>query len=143
MDYSQFGARSLPHKGAPPLKGLPPDVGALFRQESGRAVATLIRILGDFDLAEDAVQEAFAVALERWPREGVPADPAAWIIRVGRNRAIDRLRREQNLARKLELLGRTEEPMAAQKRSADDPAVREGEVDGGGSCGPIQTTAYG
>ena len=75
------------------------------------------------------MQEAFAVALEHWPREGVPADPAAWIIRVGRNRAIDRLRREQNLARKLELLGRMEEPMAAQKRSAEDPAAREDEAE--------------
>jgi RNA polymerase sigma-70 factor (ECF subfamily) len=67
--------------------------------------------------------------LERWPRDGVPADPAAWIIRVGRNRAIDRLRREQNLARKLELLGRMEEPMAAQERSAADPAADEAEVE--------------
>ena len=76
------------------------------------------------------MQEAFAVALEHWPREGVPTDPAAWIIRVGRNRAIDRLRREQNLARKLELLGRMEEPLDVQKRNAADPAAREGEVDG-------------
>ncbi len=85
------------------------EVESAFRLESGRALATLIRVLGDFDLAEDAVQEAFVVAIERWRRDGVPDDPAAWIIRVGRNRAIDRLRREQNLAAKLELLGRTEQ----------------------------------
>jgi RNA polymerase sigma-70 factor (ECF subfamily) len=58
-------------------------------------VATLIRVLGDFDLAEDAVQEAFATALERWPRDGLPGNPGAWIVRTARNRAIDRLRRER------------------------------------------------
>jgi len=79
-------------------------VDRLFRRESGRAVATLIRVLGDFDLAEEAVQEAFIVALERWPDQGVPDDPTAWIIRVGRNKAIDRLRRERVLAEKRRLL---------------------------------------
>ena len=57
-------------------------------------------MLGDFDLAEEAVQDAFVVALERWPRDGIPDNPAAWLIRVGRNRAIDRLRRERTLAEK-------------------------------------------
>ena len=61
----------------------------------------LIRILGDFDLAEDAVQEAFAVALERWPRDGLPDNPAAWIVRTARNKAIDRLRRERRYEEKL------------------------------------------
>ena len=70
-------------------------VDRLFRRESGRAVATLIRVLGDFDLAEEAVQEAFAVALQRWPTEGVPDNPGAWITTTARNRAIDRLRRER------------------------------------------------
>jgi RNA polymerase sigma-70 factor (ECF subfamily) len=79
-------------------------VDRLFRRESGRAVATLIRILGDFDLAEDAVQDAFAVALERWPRDGMPDNPAAWIVRTARNRAIDRLRRERRYAEKLRQL---------------------------------------
>lgn len=65
-----------------------------FRAESGRAVATLVRLLGDIDIAEEAVQDAFAVAAERWPREGVPPSPAGWIITTARNRAIDRLRRE-------------------------------------------------
>ena len=64
----------------------------------------MIRVLGDFDLAEEAVQEAFLVALERWPDDGIPSDPAAWIIRVGRNKAIDRLRRERTLAEKRRLL---------------------------------------
>jgi RNA polymerase sigma-70 factor, ECF subfamily len=64
-------------------------------------VATLIRILGDFDLAEEAVQEAFVVALERWPRDGLPGNPGAWIVRTARNHAIDRLRRDRRYGEKL------------------------------------------
>jgi RNA polymerase sigma-70 factor (ECF subfamily) len=75
-------------------------VEQVFRQESGRAVATLIRVLGDFDRAEEAVQEAFVVALERWPRTGVPDNPGAWITTTARNKALDRLRRERRLAQK-------------------------------------------
>ena len=71
-------------------------------------LATLIGVLGDFDLAEDALQDAVSIAVERWPREGVPTNPAGWLVTVARNRAIDRLRREQNLRRKTELLGRLE-----------------------------------
>jgi RNA polymerase sigma-70 factor (ECF subfamily) len=84
-------------------------VEALFREEWGRAVAILIRVLGDFELAEDAVQDAFATALERWPRDGTPRNPGAWIVATARNRAIDRIRRERTLARKTELLARLEE----------------------------------
>src|SRR3954454_22035824 len=82
---------------------MPGESGAAraFREESGRAVATLIRAIGDFDLAEEAVQEAFVVALERWPDEGVPSNPGAWITQVARNRAIDRIRREGVLRDKL------------------------------------------
>ena len=67
-------------------------VERVFREESGQAVATLIRVLGDFDLAEEAVQEAFLVAIQHWPRAGVPERPGAWIITTARNKAIDRLR---------------------------------------------------
>ncbi len=81
-------------------------VERLFREESGRTVATLIRVFGDFDIAEEAVQEAFVVALERWPRDGVPANPGAWITATARNRAIDRLRRAKVLATKTDELGR-------------------------------------
>jgi RNA polymerase sigma-70 factor, ECF subfamily len=70
------------------------DIGAIFRAESGRAVAALIRAFGDIDLAEDAVQEAFAIALARWPRDGLPPNPGGWITTTARKRAIDRLRRE-------------------------------------------------
>jgi len=71
-------------------------------------VAILIRVLGDFELAEDAVQDAFATALERWPRDGMPRNPGAWIVATARNRAIDRIRRERTLARKTELLAALE-----------------------------------
>jgi RNA polymerase sigma-70 factor (ECF subfamily) len=84
-------------------------VGDLFRHEWGRAVSILIRVLGDFDLAEDAVQDAFATALERWPRDGVPRNPAAWIVTAARNRAIDRIRRERTFARKAELLAQLDQ----------------------------------
>jgi RNA polymerase sigma-70 factor (ECF subfamily) len=81
----------------------------LYRAESGRILATLIRLLGDFDRAEDAMQDAFAAALERWPQDGVPANPRAWLVTTGRNKAIDALRRrvrfdaaQEKLARELE-----------------------------------------
>ena len=78
------------------------EIGRIFREESGRSVATLIGVFGDIDLAEDAVQEAFAVALHRWPADGPPPNPGGWITTTARNRAIDRLRRE---SRGRELLG--------------------------------------
>jgi RNA polymerase sigma-70 factor, ECF subfamily len=71
-------------------------------------LATLIGVLGDFDLAEDALQDAVAVALRRWPKQGVPANPAGWLVTVARNRAVDLIRRERNLQRKTELLARVE-----------------------------------
>ena len=71
-----------------------PDVERVFREEYGRAVAILVRRFGDIDLAEEVVQEAFAIAVQRWPAEGLPPSPAAWIITTARNQAINRLRRE-------------------------------------------------
>ena len=99
-------------------------VDRLFREEQGRAVATLIRVLGDFDLAEEAVQDAFISALETWPVRGVPDNPGAWITTTARNRAIDRLRRRSRLAEKIEVLGReaTEAaPQAIQPDPDEDP----------------------
>src|ERR1700704_2603765 len=72
----------------------PTEIEKIFRAEAGRALATLIRLVGDFDLAEDALQDAFAVALERWPAAAPPSNPRAWLVHVGRNKAIDRLRRQ-------------------------------------------------
>ena len=77
----------------------------IFREESGRIIASLIRACGgDFDLAEEAMQEAFAVAVQRWPADGVPDNPGAWITTTARRKAIDRLRREQVLATKQQQL---------------------------------------
>jgi RNA polymerase sigma-70 factor (ECF subfamily) len=76
----------------------------VFREEWGRVLARLIGFLGDFDLAEEAAQEAFALAAERWPRDGTPTNPAAWLVATARNRAIDRIRRDRTLAAKSRLL---------------------------------------
>jgi RNA polymerase sigma-70 factor (ECF subfamily) len=76
----------------------------VFRDQWGRVLAALIGFLGDFDLAEEATQEAFAIAAERWPRDGVPANPGAWLVTTARNRAINRIRRDRTLAAKTRLL---------------------------------------
>jgi RNA polymerase sigma-70 factor, ECF subfamily len=76
----------------------------VFRDEWGRVLASLIGFLGDFDLAEEAAQEAFALAAERWPRDGTPDNPRAWLVATARNRAIDRIRRDRTLAAKARLL---------------------------------------
>ncbi len=81
------------------------SVEAIYRDESRRVLATLIRLLGDFELAEEALQEAFAAAIEQWPRDGLPANPRAWLVSAGRFKAIDRLRRS---ARHRELLAELE-----------------------------------
>jgi RNA polymerase sigma-70 factor (ECF subfamily) len=89
------------------------DIAAIFRREHGRAVAVLTRFLGDISLAEEAVQEAFAIALERWKETGFPPSPAGWIITTARNKALDRLRRESTLAERqqvAQLLTEGEEP---------------------------------
>jgi RNA polymerase sigma-70 factor (ECF subfamily) len=76
----------------------------VFRDQWGRVLAALIGFLGDFDLAEEAAQEAFAIAAERWPRDGIPTSPGSWLITTARNRAIDRIRRDRTLAAKTRLL---------------------------------------
>jgi RNA polymerase sigma-70 factor, ECF subfamily len=100
------------------------EVGRIFREESGRSVAALIRVFGDIDVAEDAVQEAFAVALRKWPGEGLPPNPGGWITTTARNRAIDRLRRE---SRGRELLSE----VVVLSPGNDDPGAPEKE-------GPVQ-----
>jgi RNA polymerase sigma-70 factor, ECF subfamily len=107
----------VPDLGAAPR----PDeaqVGRIFREEYGRSVATLIRVFGDIDLAEDAVQDAFAVALREWPRAGLPPNPGGWITTTARNRAIDRLRRE---SRGRELLSE----VGVQSPRSDDGGMPE------------------
>jgi RNA polymerase sigma-70 factor (ECF subfamily) len=100
------------------------EIGRIFREESGRSVATLIRIFGVVDLAEDAVQDAFAVALRRWPVDGPPPNPGGWITITARHQAVDRLRRE---SRGRELL----DEVAALSPATEDPDLpdEEGRVD--------------
>jgi RNA polymerase sigma-70 factor (ECF subfamily) len=100
-------------------------VADTFRQESGRILATLIGTVRDFEVAEDALQDALLVALERWPIEGVPRNPSAWITTVARRKAIDRLRRLQTLARKQELL----QSLARQEEQVDEEGKGAGEME--------------
>jgi len=88
-----------------------------FREQRGRVLAALIGFLGDFDLAEEATQEAFAIAAERWPRDGAPTHPGTWLVTTARNRAIDRIRRDRTLAEKTRLL---EVPEAAEDIMDDE-----------------------
>ena len=99
---------------------------AVFRDHWGRVLATLTRILGDLELAEDAAAEAFAIAAERWPRDGEPANPIGWLVTTARNRALDRLRRQQVLAAKTKLLARDLElePEAAMRNQSTIPDDR-------------------
>ena len=78
----------------------------IYREESARILATLIRLLGSFDLAEEATQEAFAAAMEKWPLQGTPANPRAWLVSTGRNKAVDLLRRRARFENKREELQR-------------------------------------
>jgi RNA polymerase sigma-70 factor, ECF subfamily len=96
------------------------EIAGVFRRESGRAVATLVRRFGDIDLAEEAVQEAFVAALQRWPTTGLPPSPAGWIITTARNRAIDRIRRESTRHQR-HVLATT----ATEDLDAEEPGVVE------------------
>jgi RNA polymerase sigma-70 factor (ECF subfamily) len=99
-------------------------VDRVFREEFGRAVALIARVLGDVALAEDAVQDAYVAALRTWPERGVPGNPRAWIVAVARNRAIDRLRREQAMElRTRELTRRAEEDMSVFDEHLDDDSI--------------------
>jgi RNA polymerase sigma-70 factor (ECF subfamily) len=107
----------------------PADIEKIFRDEAGRALATLIRLVGDFDLAQDSMQDAFAVALERWPAGPAPSNPRAWLVNVGRNKAIDRVRRsvtfrgkQQELTREILLDAST--PCEADDGALDDDMLR-------------------
>jgi RNA polymerase sigma-70 factor (ECF subfamily) len=104
-------------------------VEAVFRQEYGRCVATLIRFLGDIDAAEEAVQDAFTVAVARWPLDGQPPNPGAWIVTTARNRAIDRLRREslrdERHAQAHHLYGAAAAPAAADNALAEEETVTD------------------
>jgi RNA polymerase sigma-70 factor (ECF subfamily) len=98
-------------------------VGDVYRTESRRVLATLIRLLGDFDLAEDALHDAFAAAVERWPRDGVPANPRAWLVSTGRFKAIDGLRRRARFDSALPELARQLDDAATDAASWEEEPV--------------------
>ncbi len=103
------------------MPGVPSaEIARIFRQDYGRAVSVLVRVFGDIDIAEDAVQDAFATALQRWPADGLPPSPAGWLITTARNKAIDKLRRDAARDDK--------HAQAALIHAADEPAVQEGPV---------------
>jgi RNA polymerase sigma-70 factor (ECF subfamily) len=107
----------------------PTEIEKIFRDEAGRALATLIRLVGDFDLAEDSLQDAFATALERWPEGDPPSNPRAWLVNVGRNKAIDRVRRKiafrgKREALTHELLLNVSPPCDAAENALDDDMLR-------------------
>jgi len=93
-------------------------VAAVFREEAGRLTAAMLRVLGNFDIAEEVVQDSLVAALERWPAQGIPDNPGAWLMTTARRRAIDLLRRDQRYAEKVALLERSTLP--AEEREADD-----------------------
>ena len=93
----------------------------LYRAESGRILATLIRLVGDFDLAEEVMHDAFAAALERWPGGGVPENPRAWLVSTARHKAIDRLRRDARFRRSA-----TSSRTGPRSRRARRPSSRTG-----------------
>jgi RNA polymerase sigma-70 factor (ECF subfamily) len=99
------------------------DIERVFRAEYGRAVAVLVRSFGDIDLAEEVVQNAFAVAVQRWPSDGVPPSPAGWIITTARNRAINRLRREASRQER-----HAQALLLHLQRERDEPPNQEGAV---------------
>src|SRR4051794_5506639 len=103
----------------------PAMIEQVFRDEWGRVLASLVGFLGDFDLAEEATQEAFAVAAERWPRDGTPDNPGAWLTTTARNKAIDRLRRDRTFAAKSRLLAEPEavEPEWEARVLSDTAAI--------------------
>ncbi len=96
----------------------------VFRTEYGRILATLIRLLGDFDIAEEALQEAFAAALEQWPMTGTPGNPAAWLVSTARHKAIDRLRQRARLAQKQEEIAHHLELSAEEEASVPEDRLR-------------------
>src|SRR6202166_2089284 len=101
------------------------NIDRLYRAESGRILATLIRLLGDFDLAEDAVHDAFATALERWPLDGVPANPRAWLVTTGRFKAIDALRRRARFDASQEKIAEQFEIHSTDVKTSDDENVED------------------
>src|SRR3954454_9154526 len=100
-------------------------VEAVYRTESRRVLATLIRVLGDFDLAEEALHDAFTSAVEQWPRDGVPANPRAWLVSAGRFRAIDVIRRRSRFDASMEVLAERLDHEVDAASAYDDESVED------------------
>jgi RNA polymerase sigma-70 factor (ECF subfamily) len=101
------------------------QVDAVYRAESRRVLATLIRLLGDFDLAEEALHDAFTAAVERWPRDGLPANPRAWLVSAGRFKAIDAMRRRSRFDASVTALAERLEAEAWETEAREDPEVED------------------
>ena len=113
----------LDNQAMPYAKNMPESLDALYRTESRQVLATLIRLLGDFDLAEEALHEAFRAALEQWPAEGVPANPRAWLISTGRFKAIDALRRRAKFESPLDALTEAQLPAAPDEAGEEEEPI--------------------
>ncbi|HEU5071009.1 MAG TPA: RNA polymerase sigma factor [Verrucomicrobiae bacterium] len=111
-----------------PIEKVRGILDSLYRAEFGRILATLIRLLGDFDLAEDAVQDAFTAALERWPHDGVPANPRAWLISTGRFKAIDALRRRARFDAAQEAIAEQLEPGTGDAALETDDGIKDDQL---------------
>src|ERR671918_3224435 len=105
--------------------GVRETVDAVYRSESRRVLATLIRLLGDFDLAEEAMHDAFAAAVEQWPRDGVPANPRAWLVSAGRFKAIDGMRRRARFDASLAKVADQLEAATGEVTGADDHDIAD------------------
>jgi RNA polymerase sigma-70 factor (ECF subfamily) len=103
-------------------------IARVYREESPRVLATLIRLLGDFDVAEEALQEAFTIAVTQWERDGVPANPRAWLISTGRNRTVDRIRRDDLFMRFANTLALPSEPVVMPEEPRDDDGVDDDQL---------------
>ena len=103
-------------------------VDEVYRSDSRRILATLIRLLGDFDLAEDALHDAFAAALEQWPREGMPVNPRAWLVSTGRFKAIDALRRRARFDASLPVLAERIEPNNSAGTGWEDGSIADDDL---------------
>src|SRR5689334_1261158 len=104
------------------------EIESVYRDESRRVFATLIRVLGDFELAEDALHDAFAAALEQWPRDGIPANPRAWLVSAGRFKAIDSIRRRVRFDASLATLAERIEQEAQEAAGKEDEAVKDDQL---------------
>src|SRR4051812_42497292 len=104
------------------MAGVSETIAAVYREESGRGLSRLLRVLGgDFQLAEEALHDAFEAAILQWPADGVPDEPRAWILRAARNKAVDRLRRRARLEEKLAEIAHEEEAIDGEAIAERDP----------------------